>query len=239
MNLAGGSYAYVNADTKYILVSGASGNLETALYTGSINYDLAAISPTGASKVSGIYMLLTQDGNGNAVAKAVVINTTDIAVEGEPIYVSANQTQAKAATADGYVFEVYNAKTGELMEILLESAAALPVGFFTYTYDEDSNIYEIGSAYANVVTNTTYVSAYNGLLATDILFNIDASKAVVIDARSEAQIYADDVGTITSLDDINYLKNEEFREVILDIIVDPSYENVLAIYVVSVAYLPW
>ncbi len=228
--------AYLTENTKFIMISEENGSqMEIGMSIGSITYNMKAPAQ----------VLLSKNAAGNTLLEVMVIVSDPAQVLSEDIiYVSDSQLNYVAKNANGYVYEVYNAKTGKVMEMTMDSANAFAEsgeGFYAYSYNENEKLHELGqkfedAAVSGAYSDQTFVSWYNGMLATTDIDHVSTTEAtVVIDTRSKEEMDASEIGTIADMEDIVFLTGgEEVHTVVLDVLVDVETEKVIAVFVTDV-----
>ncbi len=240
INVENNEIAYLSAGTKLIKVIGSGATIETAL-SESVKYTVKN------SQTEAAYALVSVDDNNNMTVEVIVAASTEsISTAEDIIFVTADQTNWVSATAEGKIFEVYNAKTGELIELTIDGNS-INAGFYEYSYDETDKLHSIGDQVG--VNNGYYTAAsfekeYNGMITfkyvDDQQQNVtvadwDASKAIIVDIRDEDEIDASDWAKIESLSDMVYTEkaNGGNAELTLDIVASEDADDAL-VYVIYV-----
>ena len=232
INVENNDIAYMSAGAKLIKVIGSGATIETAL-SESMKYTVKN------SQTEAAYALVSVDDNGNMTVEVIVAASTEsISTAEDVIFVTSDQTNFVSATAIGKIFEVYNAKTGELIELTIDGSS-INAGFYEYSYDETEKLHSIGD---QMGTNNGYYAGvsfdkvYNGMItAGNTVVDWDASKAIIVDIRSEDDIDASDWAKIETLNDMVYTEKENGgnAELTLSIVASEDADDAL-VYVIYV-----
>ena len=235
INVENNEIAYMSAGTKLIKVIGSGATIETAL-SESVKYTVKN------SQTEAAYALVSVDDNANMTVEVIVVASTEsISTAEDIIFVTADQTAWVSATAEGKIFEVYNAKTGELIELTIDGNS-INAGFYEYSYDETDKLHSIGDqvgANNGYYANVSFDKEYNGMItAGNTIVDWDASKAIIVDIRSEDDIDASEWAKIESLSDMVYTEKENGgnAELTLNIVAseDADDAQVYVIYVTDI-----
>jgi len=142
------------------------------------------------------------------------------------------------------VYVVYNANTGEKMEITMEddSIGTEAAGFYKYEYDAEENLYELFTGEGEAITtgnayiDQSFKSWYNNMLVTDDIVNFDTTNAVIIDTRSEDEIEDSEIEAVEDFEDLRFLvdENGENATVIIDVWTDNAEDEVKVIFVKTI-----
>lgn len=225
----GGELAFLSDNTKFVLVDGAAGKtLDVAIKTGLVSLD------------DGTYdVLATADKDGNVTLEVVVFVEDEMTLpSADLIYVSQAQIDGIATVADAFEMDVYFVATGETKTIKVEEGVTVnTVGFYSYTYDAAEDMYvemDLEDP-ANAYADETLENVFGDKLVTDsYIRGLDASKAFVIDTRSEDTLEDSDYAVVEDLADLKGLVSSDIT-VTLDVVVDDDLgETVVAIFVVDV-----
>ena len=222
--------AYVASGSKLIKVSGVGATMEAGL-AASLKYTVKEETDEVA------VALVSIDDNDNKVLEVLVVTSDDTITTAEDvIFVTADQTDYIRANADGYVYEVYNAKTGEILTLTFD-AEELDAGFFAYNYNEADKLYEIDQEVTEgYATGLVFTGSYNGLVTFDsVIADYDASKAIIIDTRDEDVIDSTEIEEITELADIVNANKEKGGNAVVTVsaVYDAEDEIVSVIFVTS------
>ena len=235
INVENNEIAYMSANAKLIKVIGSGATIETAL-SESMKYTVKN------SQTEAAYALVSLDDNGNMTVEVIVAASTEsISTAEDVIFVTSDQTSFVSATAIGKIFEVYNAKTGELIELTIDGSS-INAGFYEYSYDETEKLHSIGD---QMGTNNGYYAGvsfdkvYNGMItAGNTIVDWDASNAIIVDIRSEDDIDASDWAKIETLNDMVYTEKENGgnAQLTLSIVASEDADDaiVYVIYVVDI-----
>lgn len=224
--------AYLASGSKLIKVSGYGATIEAGL-SASMKYTVKEDSDEVA------VALVSIDDNDNMVVEVLVVTSEETITTAEDvIFVTEAQEEFIRANADGYVYEVYNAKTGEILTLTFD-ASSLTEGFWAYNYNEADKLYEIDEEMGEeegYLTDLVFAGSYNGLItfASDIT-DYDASSAIIVDTRDEDVIDSTDIEEITSLKDIINVNKEkgDNAEVTASVVFDADDEIVSVIFITS------
>lgn len=235
--------AYITAGSKLIKAVGTGSTIETSL-SASFKYSVPATVEAGAERA---VALLSMDDAGNYVLEAIVVTSANsITVAEDVIYVSAEQVKAPInSIEDGYVYEVYNAKTGEILTLTMASQFSYSqqsplanVGFYEYEYDEaEKNYSTVGNkdSMEGAYYNKTFTGLYNGLITAGDMYDWNAANAIIVDTRDDDA--KDLIPEITTLADLLYTSKVTGEDctIVLDIWAsDVEDEVVGVIYIRSV-----
>ena len=168
--------AYITSDTKFVYFSGSKSTLKVTVQTGSITDSLTA---------SNAVFFYGADKDGNYVVTNVVIGKT-VAPVTAPDMLYVVTTAKIGATADGNLFEVYSATTGEKMVITCASSVnSLTAGFNTYTKNA-KGVYALSAA---TTTTYTFVSKFGTKITatgSSELVDVEAGNAIIVDVDPTA-----------------------------------------------------
>ncbi len=148
----GSSYSYAHKNTKFVVVAGTATQgypLETAVYNMPLTLYFALASQGRA--------LLTRNTGGTDNIEAVVfpVNNLDATTNATIIYapkqsvvrsgrIEWSDLTPAGTTANGNTYKVFNAMTGEAMDITLDdSIEVLPCGFYSVGYDSANELYKL------------------------------------------------------------------------------------------------
>jgi len=253
-------YAYKKAATHYITLSGSAGQSYPLTATLSVG-SCSVYMPAGTKA----YALLSQDASGTVFQEVVVFPQEDESAQNELIYVATDKRDSVANNSEGVVYEVYDAVKGTLKEITMKSGSTLPTaGFYRVTKGEDGlyifNWYDdLGQGVRlpemavnmdnGVAVNADHVREggfgydlvwhdlhSNRLSSEDrVLKDCLVTGAAVVDVRSEQDIENAGLGEMTSLDQINGLREaDQNLSVVFDCYYQESGAKVTAIYITNV-----
>ena len=203
-NLATGSFeitsdtkklngAYVNSDTKYVVVESYDDDVKVTVKTGSISYE---------DESGDVVVAISKTVNGSPVVQYVVIvsDSFTAAATGDYIYVD----DASATTVSGgKQYTVYN-KAGEEITIVVDEDSTiktLAAGNF-YEYAEMTNgNYDIkGTLDSDVVADTTFVSYYGDSLTVAGNVNVvDTADAAIVDVHDTDGAYSKNITTLAAM----------------------------------------
>ncbi|MBQ9974841.1 MAG: S-layer homology domain-containing protein [Oscillospiraceae bacterium] len=245
-----GMQTYGKSGSKYMVVDGDMTSLELDVDILSTLTGFAAVSE---SKFD-LLVSRSADGANNVIEVMVITGMSSAEVTagtGAPIYVTAEQIANGSRTADGYVYEVYNAADGALIEILVEDDAAIAPGqdgFYSMSKEDELAI--LTKLDHNAAVTDAYVRQNQGLLGlysgrelksmnTGLTLPYNSSASVkVMDVRSEEQVQADKAARINSTAQlVDLLQNEEGVAVVADLFVNKqsgSDPKVGCIYITSI-----
>ena len=228
----GTSKVYVNDATKYVFLKGNLSTLKTNVITGSIN----------AAVASGAKALVTKDADGNNIVVAVIAGDSyvDEGIDANDyLYALAQKDTVKTywkTNEDGtvaykYEYEVYSVLTGEKMTIEAEDAF-LAGGF--YSYKVTDGVYKLAdaSSVTGVKSNETYTGKFGTKINSTSIVDYEAADTVIVDLRTDAQIAADELEALSTLDEVHAASADYFVK--FDAFVDSTVQEVIVIFITGV-----
>ncbi len=181
----GSSYSYSHKNTKFVVVAGTAAQgypLETAVYNAPLTLYFGARS-------QGRALMTRQAGNTDSIEALVFpVNNLDATTNATVIYAPQQSTvrggkvewgalTPSGTTVNGNTYHVFDALTGEPMDITLdESITSLPVGFYSVGYDSEEQMHKMA---INPETNLPYKLKSNGYTNSTAL----AAKNPTVDGR--------------------------------------------------------
>jgi len=226
--------AYITENTKFIMTEGSGTQMKIGTAVGSAA--IADITDAG--------VLMSKDASGNVMLEVMVVVADPSGLATDVVYVSNWDLDAKSTGAAGSVYVVYNANTGEKMEITMEddSIGTEAAGFYKYEYDAEENLYELFTGEGEAITtgnayiDQSFKSWYNNMLVTDDIVNFDTTNAVIIDTRSEDEIEDSEIEAVEDFEDLRFLvdENGENATVIIDVWTDNAEDEVKVIFVKTI-----
>ena len=214
METVDGKFTYSSENSKFIIIDG---ELNTAAPL-EVTVKLKSIASSNKFK-TGYPVLVTRAANGaKNIQEVMIVKGTALDVLGNDgiyvAYITQNQLNSVSATADGTVYEVYDANTTEVTNLIVDTPITAP-GFYEVVPDADGN---------NTVTylngddswaNWCYTNlGFGGMRTSTRMFASNTGKTVVshttknlkvVDLRSDKEIEQSGVPEITSLEQLNLL----------------------------------
>lgn len=234
----GNADAFVTANTKFIIIDGAAQTqLSTAVVTGTIKKTLAENAD----------VILSVDAKDNVIIEAVVIDNSNLSVSADNgVYISAVQIAGEAGVGSNeYQYNVYFLKDGTVKPITMAGQWTSGAGFYEFTYDASTELYTLDPASSSNFDayDTTFSSIYGESILRTPAFTkgVEAGKAFIFDVRGEKAIEKHQTCNyaISSLADLEMAAEE--HTISISVLLDDTAadaENVLAIFVTGVTYVP-
>ena len=208
-----GKYTFSVESSKYILIDGSldsSSPLETTVRTKSIS---------SVTLAGGHPILVTRSDNGTKNTQEVVIikgSPVDVLLEGVYVaYITQEQLDSTSATVDGLVYTVYDAKSTETKELIVDDNIPTP-GFYRVTPDADRNntVTLIQDKDTQTDSLLYFNLAFGGMRTSTRMFASNTEKSLgshttknlkVVDLRTDEEVEQSGVPAISSLEQLNLL----------------------------------
>lgn len=214
METIDGKYTYSSDASKFIIIDG---ELNTAAPL-EVTVKLKSI-PSYQFK-TGHPVLVTRAANGTKnIQEVMIVKGTALDVLGNDgiyvAYITQEQLKSVSATAEGTVYEVYNANTTELTELIVDTPITT-AGFYEIVPDADGNN-TVTLLNENDASWTKWLYSnlgFGGMQTSTRMFASNTAKTVVshttknlkvVDLRSNKEIEQSGVPKITSLEQLNLL----------------------------------
>lgn len=243
METIDGKFTYSSDTSKFIIIDG---DLNTAAPL-EITVKLKSIASSNKFK-TGHPVLVTRAANGaKNIQEVMIVKGTALDVLGNNgffvAYITQKQLDSVSITAEGTVYEVYNADTTELTELIVDTPIT-STGFYevvpdaegnnTVTLVQDSGKESESLLYANL--------SFGGMQTSTRMFANNTKKTLgkhttkklkIVDLRSDNEISASGVPEINSLEQLNLLYDSNpGMVVIFDLYVaDESTDEAKGMYI--------
>lgn len=236
-----GMSTYGKTGSKIVILSGSltqSAPLETKTYTTKLPSAIAM----GAQGT--VPMIVTRASNGAMNEVEVVIflqEDVDAAAGGDYIYVSQEQLNGAANTADGLVYEAYAAEDGAVGEYILASGVRFSRPGF-YDIDEDdglvtkvtaitADLEESGKAMPAIYLNQGFLGTnstrlFGSNLKESLPVTSGVSSLKVVDTRTETEIEVSGAAKVTNLTQLTQMvENDPGTMVVFDLFANTPAEG--------------
>lgn len=237
-----GKYTYSSETSKFIIIDG---DVNTARPL-DVTVKLKSIPSRKLENKHPVLVTRAANGTQN-IQEVMIIKGTVLDVLGNDgiyvAYITQEQLGSVSVTAEGTVYEVYNASTTELTELVVD-APITTAGFYEVVPDADGNntvtlIQDAGDETASLLYANL---SFGGMQTSTRMFASNSGKTLgshttknlkVVDLRSDNEIAASGVPEISSLEQLNLLYNSNpGMVVIFDLYVkDASTDEANGMYI--------